>query len=375
MDTAKERLFSLDLLRGLDMWLLAFVEIVIRGADRASVLPKSVSQVFTHTWGVFTIYDVIMPCFIFMCGAAIPFALGKRLRDGRPTPEFWKHLAWRFVMLYVLGSICQCNLLSLDPMRIHVFYNTLQVIAVAYVSTALVMLIPSRKVQVAIPIVLALVMGVLVHLCGHGDYTQTGNFTYVFDRKVWGLFLPAGQHSLQPNGYYTYLLPQLACSAITMCGYECSLILRSGRTPWLKAAMLGGLSAILFVSAFIASFWIPVIKHIFSLSFSLYATAWSVLALAVLYVLSDIWKLRRGTGWILLFGRNALFVYVTMNAFHGALHAAGSHLAQGAPLYLGSTLQPFIVSCVMMLELVFCVYVWNGYKQRPHRECCSRVQG
>ena len=363
MEEKRERLFSLDLLRGLDMWLLAFADILIWGARESGMLNEFMNRTFHHIWGEFTIYDVIMPCFIFMCGAAIPFALTRRLKDGKPTTEFWKHLAWRFVMLYVLGSICQCNLLSLDPMKIHVFYNTLQVIAVAYVTTALVMLIPSRKVQVVIPIALAAVMGLVVHLCGHGDYSLTGNYTYVFDRLVWGAILPEGQHSLQPNGYVTYLLPQLVCSAMTMCGYECALVLRGTRTPWQKAGILFALAAGLFVAGFIVSFWVPVIKHIFSLSFSLYATAWSVLALAVLYVLSDIWKLRRGTGWILLFGRNALFVYVTMSVCHGAMHALASHLMQGFPRYLGNGVQPFVISVMMMIELAFLVWVWQGFKK------------
>ena len=366
----KERLFSLDLLRGLDMMLLVLVEPLVLAADRAWHLPKCVGDTFTHIWGGFTIYDVIMPCFIFMCGAAIPFALSRRLKDGKPTREFWMHLAWRFVMLYALGSVCQCNLLSLDPMDIHVFYNTLQVIAVAYVATALVMLIPSRRVQVAIPVALAALMGIVVHVCGHGDYTPEGNFTYVFDRMVWGSFFPSGQRSLRPNGHYTYLLPQLACCAITMCGYECALILRSTRGSWAKASRLFALAGALFVCGFLVSFEIPVIKHIFSLSFSLYATAWSVLALAALYVIADIWKFRKGTGLIVLFGRNALAAYVAGSVFHGTLHAAASHFAQGVPRYLGDAPQPFVIGCLMAVELVFCVYVWDGFREfrRSRRE-------
>ena len=345
------------------MMLLVLVEPLVLAADKAWQLPKWVSDTFTHIWGAFTIYDVIMPCFIFMCGAAIPFAFAKHLKDGRPTRAFWSHLAWRFVILYVLGSICQCNLLSLDPMRIHVFYNTLQVIAVAYVATALVMLIPSRKVQVAIPIVFAALMGVVVHLCGHGNYTPEGNFTYVFDRLVWGAVLPVDQYSLNPNGYFTYILPQLVCCSIAMCGYECALILRSARTQWNNVVRLLGLAGVLFLSGFAVSFKIPVIKHIFSLSFSLYATAWSVLALASLYVVADIWKFRNGSGLVVLFGRNALAAYVTMSVFHGTLHAAASHFAQGVPRLLGSTPQPFVIACLMAVELVFCVYVWDGFKK------------
>ena len=39
-------------------------------------LPGGVLFQFTHPWEGFTCWDIIMPMFIFMCGAAIPFALG-----------------------------------------------------------------------------------------------------------------------------------------------------------------------------------------------------------------------------------------------------------------------------------------------------------
>ena len=36
---------------------------------------------FRHPWGGFALWDIIMPLFIFMCGAAIPFALTRRLDE------------------------------------------------------------------------------------------------------------------------------------------------------------------------------------------------------------------------------------------------------------------------------------------------------
>jgi hypothetical protein len=34
-----------------------------------------------------------MPLFIFMCGAAVPFALERRLKEGKCV--FWRHVLWR----------------------------------------------------------------------------------------------------------------------------------------------------------------------------------------------------------------------------------------------------------------------------------------
>ena len=75
------RLFSLDLLRGCDMLFLVFLQPLLSTLDRlfkplGHGLPDCVMGQLTHNWGGFTAYDIIMPMFIFMCGAAIPFALG-----------------------------------------------------------------------------------------------------------------------------------------------------------------------------------------------------------------------------------------------------------------------------------------------------------
>ena len=362
-DYPANRLFSLDCLRGLDMLLLTVLTPIVMAANASWGLPDSVTFHCKHLWGEFSLHDLIMPCFIFMCGAAIPFSLARRLRDGKPTADFWWHIAKRFALLYVLGSIVQCNLLSFDPMKIHVLYNTLQVIGIAYVTTALVMLIPSRKVQVAMPILMAGAMGLIVHLCGHGDYTQTGNFAYRFDRIFWGFFLPANQHSLQPNGYYSYLLPQLACNALTLCGYECALVLKGGRKPWAKAGVLFGLAAALFVAAWLVSFKVPVIKHIYSLSFSLYAGAWSVLALAVLYVVTDIWKFRRGTALIILFGQNALAAYMLRQMFGRGFAVSAEYFTRGVPFLFGEKALPFANGVAAAALLVIALLGWSVWKK------------
>ena len=83
------RLFSLDILRGLDMFLLTVIGPVFWAANKIWPMPDMVQKQFKHFWGGFTLWDIIMPLFIFMCGAAIPYALSKRLdEDGKP--KVWK---------------------------------------------------------------------------------------------------------------------------------------------------------------------------------------------------------------------------------------------------------------------------------------------
>ena len=87
------RLLSLDILRGLDMLLLTVIGPVFWAVDKACTMPEAVQQQFKHAWGGFTLWDIIMPLFIFSCGAAVPYALSKRLDDdGWATGAFWRQI-------------------------------------------------------------------------------------------------------------------------------------------------------------------------------------------------------------------------------------------------------------------------------------------
>ena len=112
MKERDSRLFSLDALRGLDMLFLCVVQPIVVVAAKnfgfSDVETHPFMRQFGHFWGGFTAYDLIMPLFIFMSGAAVPLALKRRLdAEGRPTAAFWKHIGVRFVMLWILGMVAQ----------------------------------------------------------------------------------------------------------------------------------------------------------------------------------------------------------------------------------------------------------------------------
>ena len=92
---ASERLFSLDVLRGLDMMLLTVVGPLVCAAQKGwNCFPDWFMRQFNHGWECFTLWDIIMPLFIFMCGAAMPLALERLLKKGGGA--FWRHVLARF---------------------------------------------------------------------------------------------------------------------------------------------------------------------------------------------------------------------------------------------------------------------------------------
>ena len=143
----KQRLESLDALRGMDLLFLVAISDIIEELAEVVDTPwmSAIMECFTHKkWEGFSPWDLVMPLFMFMAGVAIPFALGKYKEPLAQTGESRKRLYFRLgkrvLLLWIFGMMVQGNLMALDPDRIYLFTNTLQAIAVGYFFSAIIYL-------------------------------------------------------------------------------------------------------------------------------------------------------------------------------------------------------------------------------------------
>jgi len=361
---AKDRLFSLDLLRGLDMFLLCCFGMFVGTLQCAwPLFPQSFMEQLRHGPTGFRLWDIIMPLFIFMCGAAVPFAMGKRLQDGRATPAFWKHLVIRFAMLWVLGMVVQGDLLSLDPMRISSFSNTLQTIAIGYAAASLTLLIRNPRVRWAIPILCFIVYGILLHVGGHGDYSAGGNLAMRVDKWLFAFIVPAGNPMLT-EPLYAWVLPSFMYVAMTLMGLHSAEILSNARLSLgHRAGLLTALAAACLALGAVSSIWIPLVKPIYTVSFTFYACGWCMLALAVLFVLTDILKFRRGLGIFILYGQVALAAYIVTHVFRRALGTVAETCTVGFERFVSHEWRMVLYVVVYVAVLTFVLYVWRAFKK------------
>ena len=369
----KERLYSLDLLRGLDMMLLVVIGPLVQALNKTVTLPAAFMGQFKHGWECFTLWDIIMPLFIFMCGAAIPLALGKRLENGKADGTFWKHVLVRVVMLWVLGMVVQGKLLSLDWHQMSPYSNTLQSIAAGYLVTVCVMLVPSVKLRVAAPIVFAGLYTLL--LMFGGDYSQFGNYAYKTDHAILAVILPADNPFVLKPSHYTWFTTTLMFAAMTLSGSFATEILRGEGAKKSKAVKLLLYGGVLEGVGWAVSPWIPVIKPIFTLSFTAQAMGWCVIALAVLYILTDILMLRKGLGIVILFGQCALMAYLVGGFFRPVLTKLAEILTQGFPHAFGhKELMPVVTAVVVAVEITLILYVWRKARRKEVKPEESREQ-
>ena len=359
----RERLYSLDLLRGLDMFLLTVVGPFAAALNRTTPLPKALMGQFHHNWGGFTLWDIIMPLFLFMCGAAIPFALPRRMENGRAGLRYWRHVAARVALLWVLGMVAQGRLLSFDAHLINPFNNTLQAIASGYLVAAAVLCIPSRKARIVAPFVLAIGYAAFLHFCG--DYTMDGNAATRVERWILPRITPEGSQALalaDPGYSWWATIPMFG--AMTLCGMAATDILRSGATPMRRFGRLAALGVGLLAVGWALSPVIPPIKHIFTLTFTAQAMGWCCLALAALYAMADILRWRHGTGLLLLFGQTSLLAYMC-HEFQPVLNTFGEQFAPGAQHLFGERAAPLAVWFASSALLVAVLHVWRKAKSAP----------
>ena len=135
--TPSQRLLSLDALRGFTMfWLIGGRELVLAVIE--CVYPpwlEAVKTQVTHPkWQGYVVWDLVMPMFLFVVGAALPFAQAKRSEQGRALgPAYWR-IARRVIVLWVLGMIAQT--IKYAPQGMELYSNALQAIAVGYLVTS-----------------------------------------------------------------------------------------------------------------------------------------------------------------------------------------------------------------------------------------------
>src|ERR1700760_2435176 len=144
------RLYSLDALRGFDMfWIMGAEEIFHALADATKWGPfMAISNQLTHpAWNGFHLYDLIFPLFLFMAGVATPFSFGRELEKGNPKKKVLLRVIRRGLILVILGIIYN-NGLHLRPISDIRFASVLGRIGIAYMFANIIFIYTKRNGQI-----------------------------------------------------------------------------------------------------------------------------------------------------------------------------------------------------------------------------------
>jgi predicted acyltransferase len=299
-----QRLTSLDVFRGM---AIAGMILVNTPGSWSHVYPPLLHA----EWDGFTPTDLVFPAFLFIAGTAMTFSLSKNLGDNRPTAKVYWRIFRRCLLLFTLGVFLNTLNLVLglhDNLRL---LGVLQRIGLAYFLAAIAVLNLSKRTlwMLSAAILLgywAALMLIPVPGYGAGNWTTEGNLVGYLDRLILGTQLMYKQGPFDPEG----LLSTLPAVVTVLTGYFAGDFIRrrSVESSTSMDLVLFGLSSLLLGHLWGVGF--PVNKQLWTSSYVLVGTGWSLLVLAACYELIEVKRIR---GWGFPFevmGMNAIFLFV-----------------------------------------------------------------
>ena len=317
-----KRFLSLDALRGFDMFWIMSGEHIIHELAKATGWPLFVwmSEQLHHTvWNGFTFYDMIFPLFLFIAGVTTPLSLQKKMETAgvlspSDLPASEKRLLYRTMLrraltLVILGFIVN-GLLKFNGLENTRFPSVLGRIGLAWFFAGLICLNTNVKGQLwwLVGILLgywALMMWVPVPGYGPGVLTMDGSFESYVDR----LLIPGRLHDKvhDPEG----ALSTLPAIGTALMGVLAGTFIQRGKqAPLQKALMLAGAGVICLLIGLGWDVLFPINKRLWTSSFVMYAGGWSVLLLAVFYLIIDVIGWRKWAFPFVIIGTNSIVIYM-----------------------------------------------------------------
>jgi predicted acyltransferase len=308
-----QRLYSLDALRGFDMfWIMGGEEFFhVMAKITGSPFWITLSDQFEHpAWNGFHFYDLIFPLFLFIAGVATPYSVGRELEKGTPRKKLVLRVVRRGLILVLLGIIYN-NGLRLHPLSEIRFGSVLGRIGLAYLFANIIYLFTGRRGQAIWFAGLLIGYWLLLHFTSapgfpRGDLTMPGNFASYIDRSVLPGRLYLKIHD--PEG----LMSTIPAISTGLLGILAGQLLRHSKLS--PAAKSGRLALAGLVSLVLALAWntvFPINKNLWTSSFVLCVGGISLLLLAAFYYIIDVRGNKRWAFFFTVIGMNSILIYLS----------------------------------------------------------------
>jgi len=315
MDTATptQRLYSLDALRGFDMfWIMGAEEIV---HSLANVTGWGFFQAFsdelTHpAWNGFHFYDLIFPLFLFIAGVATPYSVGRELEKGKSRSELVWRVVKRGLILVILGIIAN-NGLQIKPLAETRLPSVLGRIGLAYMFANLIYLYFSQRAQMIWFGAILIGYWLLLKFTSapgfpRGDLSMEGNFASYIDRCIIPGRMYLGIHD--PEGLMS-TIPAIGTGLLgILTGQYLKTNTATGAAKSLRLFIAG--IALLGLS-YLWNLDFPINKNLWTSSFVLHVGGWSLILLSLFYYIIDVRGSRNWAFFFKVIGMNSILIYMS----------------------------------------------------------------
>src|SRR5260221_8927451 len=310
--TSSQRLYSLDALRGFDMFWIMGGEEIFHVMAKATNSPfwKALSDQFEHPeWNGFHFYDLIFPLFLFIAGVATPYSVGRELEKGTSRQKLLIRVIRRGLTRSLLGIIYN-NGLKIHPLSEVRLCSVLGRIGLAYMFANIIYLYTKQRGQAIWFAGLLIGYWLLLSFASApgyppGDLTMQGNFASYIGRTIIPGRLYLGIHD--PEGLMS-TIPAIGTGLLGILAGQ--LLKNSPLSPPAKAGRLALAGVISLVLALIWNTVFPINQHLWSSSPVLNAGGTSLLLLARFYYII-----------VLLRHDKSAFFFSVIGPYFVAIHA------------------------------------------------------
>lgn len=299
----KERQLSLDVFRGMT---IAGMILVNNPGDWGSIY----SPLKHAEWNGITPTDFIFPFFLFIVGVAISLALGKKLEEG-VTKDIYVKILRRFVVIFGLGLfIAAVPYFEFSTLRIP---GVLQRIAVCYLIVSLIFLHTNWKQQTILGVALLFVYWILMtqisvpgcEITAIGD--KACNLSAYLDRSILGInHIWILGKVYDPEG----ILSTIPAIATTFSGVLTGTWIRTKREDAEKVNGIFFFGVVLSAVGWFWNLFFPFNKALWTSSYVVYTSGLALCFLGFCYWLIDIKNYKKWAKPFVVFGTNALALYV-----------------------------------------------------------------
>ena len=375
------RNMAVDAYRGLVMLLM--MGEVLKFADVSRAYPDSLfwrvlAYNQTHVpWSGMSLHDTIQPSFTFLVGVALPYSMASRARKGESFGRQVGHAMWRSLLLVVLGIFLR----SLDARQTYfTFEDTLTQIGLGYTFAFLLAFCRPRWQWTALGVILFgywLAWALYPAPGPNFDYAAVGvpagwthNFTgfashwnmnsnlgQAFDVWFLNLFPRASHFVFNGGGYLTLsFIPTLGTMLLGLRAGEWFRT-AAPRIPIKKFVVAG----VLLMAAGLALHWLgicPIVKRIWTPSWTLFSGGVCFLYLAVFSWVIDVKGYRRWAFPLVVVGMNSIAAYM-IDHLWGDFLVNNLHIHFGYQVFriFGTGLEPLMVGIAVML-IYWAILYW-----------------
>lgn len=379
--TRSGRLVSLDAYRGAIMLMMASSGLGLAQVARLhtdSGLWRFIGHQTEHSqWAGFTLWDIIQPAFMFMVGVALPWSVANRSARGQSFRSMFAHALWRALVLVLLAVFLSS---AWSRQTVWSFNNVLAQIGLGYpIVFLLAFTRPRTQWLAAFGILLAYWLAFVVYPLPAADFDwasvgvpadwsflngfaahweKNTNFAAAFDRWFLNLFPREKPFVFSTGGYQTLnFIPSIATMIF---GLLAGQLLRDSRKieEKIKYLTLFGIGGIIAGGVLALTGLCPIIKRIWTPSWTIYSTGWVTLVLVVFVAIVEWRGWKRWTFPFVIVGLNPITLYCMWQLMGGFIREnVQRHIGRYIFEVFGEPYSPVLQRAIVLLVL-WLIILW-----------------